>query len=295
MNWVVVAGALAATGGVAVLVALVLDGQGGKQRLIEANLTRGFASAGPPRARRRSDRRGGIGRVLGGNAALAGRIDRLLARAGRPHLWPLERVINAKVLIGLSGLGLGVLLLLSSRTLPMVLVLALLPLLGFFLPDLLLYNMAIKRRQAVELELPDTLDQMSIAVDAGLGFDSAMLRVARNGKGVLADELIRTLQDLQVGRPRRLAYEELSDRCGVADLRRFIRSILQAEEYGIALSDVLKTQADEMRIERRQRAERKAMELPVKLTFPLILLILPVILIVILGPAIITMMGFFSR
>jgi len=136
---------------------------------------------------------------------------------------------------------------------------------------------------------------MSIAVDAGLGFDSAMLRVARNGKGVLAGELIRTLQDLQVGQTRRVAYLGLAERCGVPELRRFIRAVVQAEEYGIALAVVLSTQAKEMRLERRQRAERKAMELPVKITFPLILFILPVLLIVILGPAVLSIMQVFGR
>jgi len=131
---------------------------------------------------------------------------------------------------------------------------------------------------------------MSIAVQAGLGFDSAMLRVARNGKGVLAQELIRTMQDVQVGQTRRNAYEDLAKRTGSVPLRRFIRTVIQAEAYGIPLADVLTAQADEMRLLRRQNAERKAMEIPVKVVFPLILCILPVIFIVILGPAMITIM-----
>ena len=108
---------------------------------------------------------------------------------------------------------------------------------------------AVERREAISLQLPDTLDQMSIAVQAGLGFDAAMIRVARNGKGELAGELIRAMQDIQVGQPRRDAYVDLAERCGVPELRRFMRSIVQAETYGLALSDVLHTQADEMRMQ----------------------------------------------
>ena len=160
----------------------------------------------------------------------------------------------------------------------------------FFLPDLLLLNTYQKRREQVDLELADTLDQMSIAVQAGLGFDAAMLRVARNGTGVLARELVRTMQDIQVGQSRRNAYEDLAERTGSIPLRRFIRTVIQAEAYGIPLADVLNAQADEMRVARRQRAERKAMEIPVKVVFPLIICILPVIFIVILGPAAISIM-----
>ena len=144
--------------------------------------------------------------------------------------------------------------------------------------------------ETVDLELADTLDQMSIAVQAGLGFDAAMLRVARNGTGILSRELVRTMQDIQVGQSRRNAYEDLAERTGSIPLRRFVRTVIQAETYGIPLADVLNAQADEMRVMRRQRAERKAMEIPVKVVFPLILCILPVLFIVILGPAVITIM-----
>lgn len=225
-----------------------------------------------------------MGRIIA-RPSTVGRIDRLLGGAGRPASWPLDRVLDAKLLGLLVGIALGALIAVRSPA-PLTLLLAIvLAAAGFFLPDTLLYNAALKRREAIALELPDTLDQMSIAVDAGLGFDSAMLRVARAGKGVLAQELIRTLQDIQVGQSRREAYESLAERCGVPTLSRFIRSVIQAEEYGIALADVLRTQADEMRVERRQRAEHKAMQLPVKVVFPLILFLLPALMIVIMGPA----------
>jgi tight adherence protein C len=135
---------------------------------------------------------------------------------------------------------------------------------------------------------------MSIAVEAGLGFDAAMVRVAKNGNGVLAAELIRTLQDVQVGQTRRAAYEDLVERTQVPDLKQFIRSIIQAEAYGLALSGVLNTQAAEMRMKRRMRAEAKAMQIPVKVIFPLMLCILPVLFMVVMGPGVIGIIQSFS-
>lgn len=290
MDWTVPIAALAAAGGLSLLLWLVLAGSP-RSKTALANLTRGLSATGAtPQAR--GGRR--IGRVVA-RPSTVGRLNGLLGGAGRPAAWPLDRVLDAKLFGLLVGMGLGAFLALRSPG-PLTIMFALaLAAFGFFLPELLLYNAALKRREAVALELPDTLDQMSIAVDAGLGFDSAMLRVARAGKGVLAQELIRTLQDIQVGQSRREAYESLAERCGVPTLSRFIRSVIQAEEYGIALADVLRTQADEMRIERRQRAEHKAMQIPVKVVFPLVLMLLPALMIVIMGPAAIGIMEAFNR
>jgi tight adherence protein C len=156
---------------------------------------------------------------------------------------------------------------------------------AYFVPDLLIYSRGQERQAAIALELPDTLDQMTIAVEAGLGFDAAMSRTGHNGKGPLARELVRTLQDMQIGMSRREAYTALADRTGAPDLRRFVNAILQADKYGISISAVLRTQASEMRSKRRQRAEEKAMKIPVKVLFPLMLFILPVLFIAMLGPA----------
>ena len=158
-----------------------------------------------------------------------------------------------------------------------------------------MYSRAKERSQQIGLELADTLDQMTIAVEAGLGFDAAMVRAARNGKGPLAEELVRTLQDIQMGRSRRQAYEALAQRTEAADLRRFVRAVIQADAYGISIADVLRTQAAEMRVKRRQRAEEKAMQIPVKVIFPLILCILPTLFIVLLGPAVLQIVHVFSK
>jgi tight adherence protein C len=135
---------------------------------------------------------------------------------------------------------------------------------------------------------------MLISVQAGLGFEAAMARTAQNGTGPLADEMTRTLQDMQVGRSRKEAYLAMSDRVDVPDLRSFIRAIVQADAYGIAIAKVLKVQAHEMRTKRRQRAEEHAMKIPVKILFPLIFFIFPTLFIILLGPAVMNIIAAFS-
>jgi tight adherence protein C len=132
---------------------------------------------------------------------------------------------------------------------------------------------------------------MLISVEAGLGFEAAMARAGQNGKGPLAEELVRTLQDMQVGRSRKESYLAMAARTDVPDLRSFVRSVVQADTYGIALASVLRTQAKQMRVKRRQRAEEKAMKLPIKVLFPLMFCILPVLFIVVIGPAAINVMN----
>lgn len=221
-------------------------------------------------------------------------MSKLWASAGRPENWPVERLLATKYLLGLIGIVVAIGSIALNPSTTGVLLGVGLALLLFFLPELRLYSRGIERREAIALQLPDILDQMSIAVKAGLGFDAAMARVARTGRGELPEELVRTMQDIQVGQTRRAAYADLSARTGVDSLHQFTRSIIQAEAYGIALSDVLEAQADELRMERRQNAERRAMEIPVKVVFPLILFILPAIFIVVMGPGAIQIMESFG-
>jgi tight adherence protein C len=221
-------------------------------------------------------------------------ITRLWTGAGRPESNTPDRVMAMMALFGMAGAVVGFLL--ASRVAPPLgIVMGFgICILGFFYPMVRLQSVGKDRKKAIQRQLPDTLDQMSIAVNAGLGFDAAMVRVARNGRGELAEELVRTLQDIQVGQARRVAYEDLAERTGVDTLRRFVRSIIQAEAYGIALSVVLQSQADELRLERRMYAERKAMEIPVKVVFPLLLFILPAMFIVVIGPGVLGIIHAFS-
>lgn len=212
-------------------------------------------------------------------------LDRLLSQAGRPAGWPLERVVSVKLLVTVGAAVLALLFYLGHPSAMVLLMGVGLVGLAYAAPELRLVSIGMERREAITNELADTLDQMSIAVEAGLGFEAALVRVAHKSEGVLAGELRRTAQDMQVGQPRRQAYLALANRTKVPELRRFVRTIVQAEDSGMALRDVLSSQAAEMRLVRRQRAEEKAMKIPVKIIFPLVFCILPVLFIVILGPA----------
>jgi tight adherence protein C len=217
-------------------------------------------------------------------------LDKLLARAGRPSRLPLQRLLIIKPSLALIVAVVGILIVSKNVTPPAVVYVVLASVLAYFTPDILIHGRGAERQKAIELELPNTLDQMLISVEAGLGFETAMARAAQNGKGPLAFELMRTLQDMQVGRSRRDAYLAFATRTDVPDLRTFVRAVVQADIYGIAIANVLRTQAKQMRVKRRQRAEEKAMKLPVKVLFPLMFCILPVLFIVIIGPAVINVM-----
>ncbi|BCW72285.1 type II secretion system F family protein [Arthrobacter sp. NicSoilB8] len=221
----------------------------------------------------------------------AGWLDKLLAKAGRPAGMPLERLLIAKPALALVAAFISMLFLAKSPTGILLLLVLLLPVLAYFVPDILIHGRGAERQKAIEMELPNTLDQMLISVEAGLGFEAAMARAGQNGTGPLAQELVRTLQDMQVGRSRKDSYLAMAERSDVPDLRSFVRSVVQADTYGIALAGVLRTQAKQMRVKRRQRAEEKAMKLPVKVLFPLMFCILPVLFIVVIGPAAINVMN----
>ncbi len=226
-------------------------------------------------------------------ASYVARLDRLLSLAGRPSSLPLDRLLAAKPALALGGAAIGFLLALNDHPVMKLLGLALVAF-GYFLPDLLLLSNGQKRQKEIQLELANTLDQMLISVEAGLGFEGAMARAGHNGKGPLAEEIIRTLQDMQVGRSRRESYLALTERTSVPELRSFVQSVVQADAYGIAIGQVLRVQAKVMRVKRRQRAEEKAMKLPVMVLFPLLFFIFPVLFIAILGPAVINAISTFS-
>lgn len=219
------------------------------------------------------------------------RVERLTRRmelAGMPREWTVDRVLAGKAL-GLVGLGVGAfaLLLIVGRPLWAVALGVGMAALGWYLPEIILTQMAQKRSQRIQRELPDTLDLLTISVEAGMGFDAALGNVARNSSGPLADEFFRVLHEMQLGTGRMDALKSLSDRTDVADLRVFVTAMAQADAFGIPVANVLRAQGEEMRVKRGQRAEERAMKIPVKMVFPLMLFILPSLLIVILGPAVI--------
>jgi tight adherence protein C len=164
---------------------------------------------------------------------------------------------------------------------------------GFMLPQMWLKQRVGARQMAIIKSLPDAFDLVTTCVEAGLGLDAALTRVAEKVEGPFADELTRTLKDIGLGKQRRIALRELGDRTGVPDLVTFVNAVVQAEQMGSSVGTVLRVQAEQLRVRRRQRAEEQAYKAPVKMIFPLILCIFPTLFIVILGPAVITIMNDF--
>jgi tight adherence protein C len=212
-------------------------------------------------------------------------IDRKLMLAGRPANWPLERILATKMLLAGAGLVVVFLRLLSGGTVMTFLAAIVFAALLFVAPEIFVAARAKERQREILLALPDSLDQMTICMEAGLGFESAMARASQSNIGPLAQEMVRTLQEMQVGVGRGEALRMLADRNDVPDLRHFVTAVLQAEHYGVPISHVLRDQAKELRAKRRQRAEEAARKLPLKLLFPLILFILPPLFIILIGPA----------
>ena len=161
---------------------------------------------------------------------------------------------------------------------------------GFFAPEFWLSRRIKARQKAILLAVPDTLDLLTISVRAGLGFDAALGKVVEKTSGPLADEFQRALAEIRVGKTRREALRSIVDRTRVPALTNFIGAIIQAEQLGVSISKVLQVQSEQLRIERRQRAEELAAKAPIKMLFPLVGCIFPSLFIVILGPAIILIM-----
>lgn len=208
-----------------------------------------------------------------------------LTLAGSTSSHAVERMLVAK-----AGAAVGAGLLLALIPLghlgerrPLLVVGA--ALVCFYLPDLVVNSRGRARQDQIRLELPDTLDQVRMTVDAGLGFEAALARVAATGDGPLAHELHRLLREMQLGVPRDEALRNLGARTDVADLDSFVVAVVQSSAYGIPIANVLRVQSDELRDKRRQRAEERALKIPVLLIFPLAFCIFPAMFIVLLGPA----------
>jgi tight adherence protein C len=213
------------------------------------------------------------------------RTQRMLNLAGNPSgltpsvMWTM-RFIS---LIGLSGL----MLLMFARRSPTMLLLGGVggAVVGFMLPQMWLSSRVTRRQQAVIRALPDALDLMSIAVEAGLGFDQAMTQVSTKWDNELSLAFGRVIREIQLGKTRREALRAMADSIDVPDVTSFTAAIIQADQLGVSIARVLKIQADQMRIKRRQRAQEKAQQAPIKMMIPLVTLIFPSIWLVILGPA----------
>jgi tight adherence protein C len=161
---------------------------------------------------------------------------------------------------------------------------------GFYVPHILLTTKITRRQKDIRNAMPDALDLLTICVEAGLGFDAAMSKVAEKWETELSIAFARVIREIQLGKVRREALRDMSDRLGVAELTSFIAAIIQSEQLGVSLAKVLRIQADQMRVKRRQRAEEEAHKAPIKMIIPLALLVFPSIMIIILTPAVIQIM-----
>lgn len=227
-----------------------------------------------------------IGRRLTGSDSAA-RLQRKLDYAGNPRDWSADRVVSVKVLgaivLLVVGFALALVLGVSAPILVLMTVGGLV--LGFFLPDFYLYQTAYNRSEKLSRELPDAIDLLTISVESGLGFDAACQQVARNTEGPLSEEFARMLAEMQIGQTRSAALRGMAERCNVPDVKSFVGAMVQADAFGIPIAGVLRVQSSEMRVKRRQRAETKAQQVPVKITVPLIFCILPCLFVAVMGPA----------
>lgn len=269
-----------------------------------AGLGEGLATAFPPgtapvaaeglgaRALRPAGRRvAAIGRALTPGGAGTW-LQRRLEYAGNPAGWLPERVMEMQGIGlfagGLFGALFGELLGLGLSGLAGAVLVG--ATVGFWLPFVLVYNIGTRRQEQLRRDLPEALDLLTLSVEAGLGFDAALAQVASAMPGPLAREFTRMLQEIQMGQRRAGALRALAARTTVSELRTLATSLVQAAELGIPIAAVLREQAHQLRLRRRQHAEEKARKLPVKVVIPLVLCIFPALFVVIVGPGVINIM-----
>jgi tight adherence protein C len=241
---------------------------------------------------------GGVVKLVGAllpKSLLAG-VEKKLMIAGEPMTMNgfLTMVVIATV--GATGFGFVLIFAMGSGIGLMQLgIMAAMAGIGLFMPFNIVSSRARQRQTAIIKSLPDAFDLITTCVEAGLGLDAALSRVAEKVEGPFAQELSRSLRDIALGKSRKEALKELGERTQVPDLLQFTNAVIQAESMGSSVGTVLRVQSDQLRVKRRQRAEEQAYKAPVKMLFPLVLCIFPTLFIVILGPAIITIMQGFPK
>jgi tight adherence protein C len=235
----------------------------------------------------------GLGSLLP-KSMLAG-VERKLVAAGEPM--NIQGFLTMVIVATLAAMGFGLLIMFvmgSSIGPTQMGIFLLLALIGFYMPFYIVNSRAKQRQHAIIKSLPDAFDLITTCVEAGLGLDAALSRVAEKVQGPFAQELSRSLREIALGKTRRDALKELGDRTQVPDLMQFTNAVIQAEAMGSSIGQVLRVQSDQLRVRRRQRAEEQAYKAPVKMLFPLVMCIFPTLFIVILGPAIITIKNGFG-
>lgn len=220
-------------------------------------------------------------------SGIRNRYDHMLLLAGSPRDMSVETLLGIKVLavpavLILMGLAAAIL---AQPVLFSFSVLVLVMVVGSFAPDLWLSHISSDRQKQIRRDLPDTLDLLTINVEAGLGFDAAISRLVGNLHGPLVGEFSRMLREMQLGRSRSDALRAMMERTNVSELNSFVLALIEADIFGISIGQTLRSQSRDMRSRRRSNAEQMAMKTPVKIIFPLVLFIFPALLIIIVGPA----------
>jgi tight adherence protein C len=225
------------------------------------------------------------------------RIDKKLLLAGSPAGWDAERVLAFKIIGAVGGFVLSLVLfrLISLSPFIQIVATALLTFVGFIAPDSVVNSRVEDRKKEILRTLSDTLDLLTISVEAGLSLNAAIAMVVKNVPGVLSSEFARMLQEIQLGVPRSDAFRHLAERTDVDELNAFALAMVQADVFGVSIASVLRTQAVQLRIKRRQAIEAKAAQTPVKIVFPLILCVLPALFVVIVGPGAIQIVNSFTQ
>ncbi len=237
-----------------------------------------------------------------GRDRIAG-IQNKLALSGRPGNLTVNGFISVKVAIGIIAAILGFLfwnfvgvdLPVLGAFFGRVALTALTAAGGYLLPDLWLRQKVGQRQKEIRLALPNALDLLTISVEAGLGFDAALVRVTEKYKNALSEEFTQVLNEVRLGRPRLEALDDMGRRVGVEELHSFIQALIQSEQLGVGIAKVLRIQSEEMRRKRRQRAEEQAAQASLKMLFPMIIFIFPTIFIVLMGPAVLVIFHTFAH
>lgn len=230
----------------------------------------------------------GMARAFGSvlPASLLTRLERQLVMAGNPMTLNTFVGIWAACVLFMTGFILFAVVTVGMTVgPPQALMVLVFGMVGWMLPRIWLSARVKARQKEVVKTLPDALDLVTVCVEAGLGLDAALARVASWSDGALADEITRMLRDITMGKLRREALIELTERLEVEELTSFVNSVIQAEQLGVGIAQVLRVQSEQLRTRRRQKAEKAAHEAAIKMLFPLVLFIFPAFILVILGPA----------
>lgn len=234
-----------------------------------------------------------VGRLLGGYTptTFLERTEKKLVAAGFRKTDPMAFLgIKGLLALALAALTVGAGAALKVPPSKLFLLGSLLPPVGFLLPDLFVGSAVGKRKTEIQDALPDFLDLLTVSVQAGLGFEQALSQAGGKMTGAMSVETRRMLHEMRLGKKRSEALRSLSERVALSDLKSFCAALIQADQLGVSVSDVLRVQSDSMRQKRRQRSEEAAMKAPLKMLFPLIFFIFPALFVVLLGPAFITIM-----